>query len=104
MVMRYVGGGIGHLKNTPLPQQMPIDSDPSSEETTVEEEDHGDDPRTCANEDLDTIVQQPSMDVVMMSEEQEVTEGNENDDEDSSDDSDGIGEDNEDDSGCSSSD
>ena len=40
MVMRYFGGGIGHLKNTP-PQQVPgLDLiDPSSEEMVVEEED-----------------------------------------------------------------
>jgi hypothetical protein len=42
MVMRHFGGGIGHLKNTPL-QQVPqagLDLiDPSSEEMAVEEED-----------------------------------------------------------------
>jgi hypothetical protein len=39
MVMRYFGGGIGHLKNTP-PQQIPeLDLiDPSSEEMAVEED------------------------------------------------------------------
>jgi hypothetical protein len=52
MVMRYFGGGIGHLKNTP-PQQVPgyDPIDPTSEEMAVEED-----------EDLGTIVQQPSND------------------------------------------
>jgi hypothetical protein len=55
MVMRYFGGGIGHLKNTPL-QQVPIDpsSDPSSEDMAVDEEDD-DIPHTSENEDLGTI-------------------------------------------------
>jgi cobalamin biosynthesis protein CobT len=40
MVMRYFGGGIGHLKNTPLQQVPGLDLiDPSSEEMVVEEED-----------------------------------------------------------------
>jgi hypothetical protein len=54
MVMRYFGGGIGHLKNTP-PQQVPgFDPfDPTSEEMAVEED-----------EDLGTVVQQPSSDVM----------------------------------------
>jgi hypothetical protein len=53
--MCYFGGGIGHLKNTPL-QQVPIDpsSDPSSEDMAVDEEDD-DVPRTSENEDLGTI-------------------------------------------------
>ena len=49
--MRYFGGGIGHLKNTPL-QQVPID--PSSEDMAVDEEDD-DVPHTSENEDLGTI-------------------------------------------------
>jgi hypothetical protein len=57
MVMRYFGGGIGHLKNTP-PQQVPgFDPiDPSSEEMAVEVEDDDDDDDPCTgsgtNEDL----------------------------------------------------
>jgi len=92
--MRYFGGGIGHLKNTP-PQQVPeFDPiDPSSEE--VEEDDDDDDhhhhPCSGTNEDLGTIVQL-SRDVVMNGGELEVGEDdeedndNEEDDEDSDDD------------------
>jgi hypothetical protein len=67
MVMRYFGGGIGHLKNTP-PLQVPgFDPiDPSSDEMAVEDDDDDDDdPCSGANEDLGTVVQQPSRDVVM---------------------------------------
>ena len=43
--MRYFGGGIGHLKNTP-PQQVPGSDpiDPNSEEMAMEEGGNGDDP------------------------------------------------------------
>jgi hypothetical protein len=61
MVMRYFGGGIGHLKNAP-PLQVPGSGfDPSSdlEGITVAEDD------PCStNEDLGTVVQQPSKDVM----------------------------------------
>ena len=69
--MRYFGGGIGHLKNTP-PQQVPgFDPiDPSSDEMAVEDDDNDDDdddddPCSGTNEDLGTVVQQPSRDVLM---------------------------------------
>ena len=64
MVMRYFGGGIGHLKNTP-PLQVPgFDPiDPISDEMAVEDDD--DDPCSGTNEDLGTVVQQPSRDVLM---------------------------------------
>jgi hypothetical protein len=65
MVMRFFGGGIGHLKNAPL-QQVPL---ASSEEV---EEDGDDDPCNSTN---GTIVQQSSRDVVMNSAELEVSEG-----------------------------
>ena len=95
--MRYFGGGIGHLKNTP-PQQVPID--PSSEDMAVDEED---DDVLCAseNEDLGTI------DNIMISDELEITEDHEDDhddhgDDDSDDDGDeGEDEDEDEDSSCS---
>jgi len=98
--MRYVGGGIGHLKNTP-PQQVPID--PRSEEMAVEEEDNDDDPYT---QDLG-IVPQPSLDVIMISDELDITEDDNEDDGEDSDNGDESasgddGDDKDDDSGCSS--
>jgi hypothetical protein len=95
MVMRYFGGGIGHLKNAP-PLEVPgLDSiDPSSKEMAVEDDDD-DDPCKGTNEDLGTVaaVQQPSRDVVMnggelvqleVGEDDEVVEDeDEEDDEDS---------------------
>jgi hypothetical protein len=93
MVMRYFGGGIGHLKNAP-PLQVPgFDPiDPSSEEMAVEDDD---DPFSGTNEDLGAVVQQPSRDVVMnggelvqleVGENDEDDEDDEEDDEDSDDD------------------
>ena len=84
MTMRYFGGGIGHLKNSP-PQQVcgldPIDPTSESEEMAVEEED----------EDLGTV-EQPSSDVVNGSElvQLDVNEDDEDgkDDDDDDDDSD----------------
>ena len=78
MVMRYFGGGVGHLKNTP-PQQVP---DPRSEEMAVE--DDGDDPCSGTNEDLGTVVQQPSKYNV-------ISEDEDNDNEDDSDGDDSEG-------------
>jgi hypothetical protein len=66
MVMRYFGGGIGHLKNTP-PQQLEVPIDPSDEEMAVDEEDNNVDPCIHTNEDLGNIVPQPSIDVLMIS-------------------------------------
>ena len=66
MVMCYFGGGIGHLKNAPILQAPGFDLgpiDPSSEEMAVEEDD--DDPCSSTNDDLGTVVQQPSRDVIM---------------------------------------
>jgi len=85
MVMRYFGGGIGHLKNTP-PQQVPgFDPiDPTSEEMAVEEED----------EDLGTVVvQQPSSDVMNSRElvQLEVNDDNGDNEDDDDDDSDSDG-------------
>jgi hypothetical protein len=65
MVMRYFGGGIGHLKNTPplqVPGFDPIDPSFNSEEMAVEDDDDDDDPCSGTNEDLCTVVQleQPS--------------------------------------------
>jgi hypothetical protein len=95
MVMCYFGGGIGHLKNTP-PQQVPgFDPiDPSSDEMAVEDDD--DDPCSGTNEDLGTVVQQPSIDVLMnggrgkpvqleVGEDDEVDKDDEGNDEDSDD-------------------
>jgi hypothetical protein len=84
MVMRYFGGGVGHLKNTP-PQQVPgFDPiDPTPEEMAVEEDDDCD-LFNVTNEDLDTVVQQPSSDVIMNSRELVQLEVNE-DDEDNKD-------------------
>jgi hypothetical protein len=108
MVMRYFGGGIGHLKNTP-PQQLEVPIDPSDEEMAVDEEDNNVDPCIHTNEDLGNIVPQPSIDVIMISDELEVTEDDEDDNEDdnlnesdNSDDGDESGDDKDDDSGCSS--
>lgn len=93
--MRYFGGGIGHLKNTP-PQQVPTDL--SSEEMAVDElEDDDDDPCASENEDLGTIDD-------MISDELEVTEDREDDHDDDSDDDSDEGEDQtveDEDSGCS---
>jgi len=78
--MRYFGGGIGHLKNTP-PQQGPgFDPiDPTSEEMAVEE---------LEDEDLGTVVQQPSSDVMVHLEVNENDEDKDNDDDDDDSDSD----------------
>ena len=75
--MRYFGGGIGHLKNTP-PQQLPgFDPiDPTSKEMAMEEED----------EDLGTIVQ-PSSDVTNG---RELEVLNEDDEDDSDSDESGL--------------
>jgi hypothetical protein len=87
MVMRYFGGGIGHLKNAPRLQAPGFDPfDPSSEEMAVEEEDD-DDP--CS-----TAVLQPSMNVVMNGGEMvqlEVGEDDEDDEDDEEDDEDSEG-------------
>jgi hypothetical protein len=85
MVMRYFGGGIGHLKNTP-PQQVPgFDPiDPSSEEMAMEEGDNDDGP-SGTNEDLGTIVQQPSRDIVINSGELDMSEGDEANEDDEGD-------------------
>ena len=86
MVMRYFGGGIGHLKNAPPLQEFGFDPiDPSSEKMPVEEDD--DDPCGGANEDLSTIIQQPSKDV--MNGELVQLDDDEDDDDDDDDDSDG---------------
>jgi len=101
MVMRYFGGGIGHLKNAP-PLQVPGSGfdliDPSSylEGITVEEDDN-DDPCSSTNEDLGTVVQQPSKDVVNGElvqleddeDDEDDAEDDEEDDEEDEDDSDG---------------
>jgi hypothetical protein len=94
--MRYFGGRIGHLKNTP-PQQVPIN--PSSEEMAVDKEDD-DDPCASENEDLGTI------DDIMISDELEVTEDHEDDHDDDSNNDGDEGEDQtledeDEDSGCS---
>ena len=87
MVMRYFGGGIGHLKNTP-PQQVPgFDPiDPTPVEMAVEEDD--DDLFNVTNEDLDTIVQPLSSDVIMNGREMVQLEINEDDEEDEDNDED----------------
>jgi hypothetical protein len=84
MVMRYFGGGIGHLKNTP-PLQVPgFDPvDPGSDE------DDDDEPCSGTNDDPDAVVQQPSKDVVMNGGELvqlEVGEDDEDDEDDEEDD------------------
>jgi hypothetical protein len=97
MVMRYFGGGIGHLKNAPPLQVAGFDPiDPSSKEMAVEEDD--DDP--CTGSGIsDTVVQPLSKDVVMNGElvqlevgeddEDDSEEDDEEDDEDDSDDDEG---------------
>jgi hypothetical protein len=93
MVMRYFGGGIGHLKNTP-PQQVPgFDPiDPSSEEMAVDEDDGDDDPCNSTNG------QQSSRDFVTNSAELEVNEDDDvdKDDDDTDNDNDNDDEDDED--------
>lgn len=90
MVMRYFGGGIGHLKNAPPLQAPGFDPiDPSSEEMAVEDDD--DDPCSGTNDDLGTVVQQPSRDVVMNGGELvqlEVGEDDEDDEDDEEDEDD----------------
>jgi hypothetical protein len=106
MVMRYFGGGIGHLKNAP-PLQVPgFDPiDPSSKEMPVEDDD---DSCSGTNEDLTAIVQQSSRDVVMnggeliqleVGEDDEDDEDNEEDNEDSDDDDEGGDQSDEDEDG-----
>jgi hypothetical protein len=94
MIMRYFGGGIGHLKNTPSQQVPRFDPiNPSSQEMTMEESDNDDNP-SGTNEDLGTTVQQPSRDIIINSGELDMSEGdkdiedNEDEDEHSDDDSD----------------
>ena len=83
--MHYFGGGIGHLKNTP-PQQVPGSNpiDPNSEEMAMEEGGNGDDP-SGTNEDLGTIVQQPSRDTIINSGELDMSEGDEDNEDDEGD-------------------
>jgi hypothetical protein len=84
MVMRYFGGGIGHLKNTP-PQQVPGYNpiDPTSEEMAVEED-----------EDLGTVVQQPSNDDEDEDDSDSDEGGDQTDEEEDSEGEDSEGEDN----------
>jgi hypothetical protein len=98
MVMRYFGGGIGHLKNAPS-LQVPgsgfdlIDPCSDLEGITVEEDDRC----SSTNEDLGTVVQQPSKDVMNGElvqlendeDDEDVAEDDEEDDEEDEDDSDG---------------
>ena len=93
MVMRYFGGGIGHLKNAPPLQAPGFDLgpiDPSSEEMDVE--DVADAPCSSRNDDRGTVVQQRSSEVIMnggelvqleVTEDDEVDEDNEEDEDDS---------------------
>ena len=93
MVMHYFGGGIGHLKNASPLQAPGFDLgpiDPSSEEMAVEDDD--DNPCSSTNNDLGTVVQQPSRDVIMnggelvqpeVTEDDKVNEDNEEDKDDS---------------------
>ena len=93
MVMHYFGGGIGHLKNAPPLQAPGFDLgpiDPSSEEMAVEDDD--DNPCSSTNDDLGTVVQQPSRDVIMnggelvqleVTEDDKVNEDDEEDEDDS---------------------
>ena len=85
MVMRYLGGGIGHLKNAP-PLQVPgFDPiDPSSEEMAVEDDD--DDPCSGTNEDLGVAVNGGELVQLQVGEDDEDDEDDEEDDEDSDDD------------------
>ena len=105
--MRYFGGGIGHLKNTPplqVPGFDPIDL--SSEEMAVEDNnDNDNDPCSGTNENLGAVVQQPSRDVVMnggelvqleVGEDDEDDKDDEEDNEDDNEDSDDNEDDNED--------
>ena len=98
MVMRYFGGGIGHLKNTPPLQGPGFDPiDPGSNEMAVEADD--DEPCSGTNDDLGTVVQKPSGDVIIngelvqleLGEDDEDDEDDEEDDEDDSDDDDSEG-------------
>ena len=93
MVMHYFGGRIGHLKNAPPLQAPGFDLgpiDPSSEEMAVEDDD--DNPCSSTNDNLGTVVQQPSRDVIMnggelvqleVTEDDEVNEDDEEDEDDS---------------------
>jgi hypothetical protein len=88
MVMRYFGGGIGHLKNAPPLQVLgfgPIGI--NSEEMPVDDDDGDPFSRGDTIEDLGTIVQQPSKDVVNGDDEDE--DHDEEDDDDSDGDEDG---------------
>jgi hypothetical protein len=94
--MRYFGGGIGHLKNTPL-QQVPIN--PSSDSDMVVDEEDDDVPCTSENEDLGTI------DDMIISDELEDHEDDHGVDSDDGDEGDEqTVEDEDEDSGCSDDD
>ena len=93
MVMRYYGGGIGHLKNTPLQQVPGCDPiDPSSEEMAVEDEDKDNcDPCSGTNEDDEDDEDENDKE----DSDEEDSDGNEGDSEDQTDeDEDEEGEDN----------
>jgi hypothetical protein len=97
MIMRYFGGGVGHLKNTPPQQAHRLDAD--SEEMEVEDEEGN----TGGNTGVDP------QDIIMSNGELEVGEDDEemgqddnvddeNYDDDESDDEDAGGDENEEDS------
>ena len=100
MIMRYFGGGVGHLQNTPPQQAHGLDPvDPNSEEMEVEDEEGDSGGKT----------RQDPQDIIMSNEELEVGEDDEekgqednddeNDDDDDDDDrsDDGLGDEDEDD-------
>jgi len=87
MVLRYFGGGIGHLKNAPPLHEPGFDpTDPSSEEMAVEEDDN--DLCRGTNEGLGTVVQQPFRDVVMNGELDQLELGEDDEDDEDDEDSD----------------
>jgi hypothetical protein len=95
MIMRYFGGGVGHLKNTP-PQQAHISDlvDPESEEMDVEDEEGNTGGNTRGDlQDITQVMGNGELEVGEEDEEKGQDDSNENeddsddiDDEDSDDD------------------
>jgi hypothetical protein len=91
MIMRYFGGGVGHLKNTP-PQQVhrsdAVDIDSDSEEMEVDADEEGDTGGSTMGDPQDIIMSNRELEVGEDDEEmgQDGNDDENDDDADSSDD------------------
>jgi hypothetical protein len=91
MIMRYFGGGVGHLKNTPPQQAHRLDPvDPDSEEMEIEDEEDNTDGNT-RGDPQDIIMSNGELEVGDNDKEKgqddndDETDNNNNDDDDSDD-------------------